>query len=139
MKAIHTEIGVNAPVRVAHYGYVLASYVAAYADPITMKAGELLVLDGREDNWQGWTWLWCSNQQGKSGWVPQSYVKQTEQEGYVALYDYNAKELSVQIGEALLVAQFESGWFWCSDQHGQSGWVPAEHVLVLSNMVMDAG
>jgi hypothetical protein len=138
MKAIHAEIGVKVPVGATHYGYALASYGAAYTDPITMKAGEPLVLDGREDNWRGWTWLWCSNQRGKSGWVPQSYVQGTEQEGYVASSDYSAQELSMQMGEALLVAQFESGWFWCSDQHGQSGWVPAEHMLILSNVVMDA-
>ncbi len=121
---------VREKVRTTRYGYVLDDYQAAYTDPITMKAGEPLILSGKEDNWHGWTWLWCTNQQGKSGWVPQDYIIQSAKDS-VARCDYTAIELSVRSAEVLLVAQFESGWLWCTNQRGQSGWVPAENVQSL--------
>lgn len=43
-----------------HYR-VLAEHVPLYLDPITLKAGEAMVTDGREDNWQGHIWVWCVN------------------------------------------------------------------------------
>lgn len=42
-----------------------------------MRAGEELVVNGKEDAWNGnvnWIWVWCSNAEGKSGWVPEEYV-----------------------------------------------------------------
>jgi len=111
-------------------GRVLADYQAAYSDPITMHVGEELQLNGIKDNWQGWIWLWCTNQAGKSGWVPEGYVEQAGNKG-IALFDYDAIELSVSIGEMLSIEKEESGWFWCFTQHGKSGWVPAEHVSII--------
>ena len=119
-----------------HYAYATTSYQAAYADPIKMLSGERLLFEGKEDNWQGWTWLWCTNQVGKSGWEPQSYVLETES-GYVARCDYDASELTVQTGEILQIAQAESGWLWCTNQSGKSGWVPVMHLVILPVLLMD--
>jgi hypothetical protein len=122
--------------QLVHYAYATTPYQAAYADPITMRSGEPLLFEGKEDNWQGWTWLWCTNQSGKSGWVPQNYVLQLES-GYLARCDYNAIELSVQTGEILEISQAESGWLWCTNQSGQSGWVPIMHLVILPALLMD--
>jgi len=111
-------------------GRVLADYQAAYSDPITMRIGDELQLNGQKDNWNNWLWLWCTNQSGKSGWVPECYVKQDGDKGQ-ALFDYDAIELSVSMGDVLLVTQEESGWLWCTNQHEKSGWVPAEHVSII--------
>ena len=111
-------------------GRVIAEHAASYSDPITMRANEELTMSDKEDNWHGWTWIWCTNQAGKSGWVPKKYVERHEDKG-IAHYDYDAIELSVHIGEEVLVAQFESGWLWCSNQQGRSGWVPAENIAML--------
>ena len=46
----------------------------------------------------------------------------------MALCDYEATELSVSVGEELIMGKEESGWIWCTNQDGESGWVPAEHV-----------
>ena len=108
-------------------GHVLADYQAAYSDPITLHNGEELQLSGQQDNWHGWIWLWCTNQAGKSGWVPECYVEKYGNKGR-ALCDYDAMELSVFVGDVLLIEKEESGWLWCLTQHGKSGWVPAEHV-----------
>jgi SH3 domain len=110
-------------------GRVLTDYQAAYSDPITMHSGEELQLSEKKDNWHGWIWLWCTNQAGKSGWVPECYIEQTGNAGK-ALYDYDAIELSVSMGEVLSIEKEESGWLWCSTQQGKSGWVPAEHIAI---------
>ncbi len=107
--------------------YVTKEHHASYLDPITMHAGEIIEASGREDNWQGWIWLWRTNQQGKSGWVPKGFVTQVDGI-WKAHYDYSALELSVSVGERVIVLQKESGWLWCTKQNGESGWVPAENV-----------
>ena len=43
---------------------------------------------------------------------------------------YSARELTVTAGQELGIEQEESGWFWCRDQQGRSGWVPLSHVRV---------
>ncbi len=108
-------------------GRVIADHQASYPDPISVQAGEELYVSGKEDNWRGWIWLWCENSAGKSGWVPRGYVERRD-EKHVARYDYDAIELSVRAGEEVTLEKEESGWFWCVNQAGKSGWVPAEKI-----------
>jgi hypothetical protein len=42
--------------------------------------------------------------------------------------DYEAVELSVDVGEILTVEFTESGWAWATRESGQSGWVPLENL-----------
>jgi hypothetical protein len=100
-------------------------YQAAYPDPLVMRAGEVLAIVEKESEWRGW--LWCTNQQGESRWVPEAFV---EQRGAtcVMLCDYDSTELSVHVGEELVVEQEVADWFWCTNCSGQSGWVPKENL-----------
>ena len=43
------------------------SWTATYSDPIQVSAGDPIKLNGREDIWDGYTWLWAENQDGKEG------------------------------------------------------------------------
>jgi hypothetical protein len=109
---------------------VTADYRAQYSDPISVRAGEALEVSGREDRWDDkpdWVWLWCTDPRGKSGWMPQGYVELIGGQGR-ARRDYAATELSVSAGETVNAEQEESGWLWCTNQQGGSGWVPADHV-----------
>jgi hypothetical protein len=45
--------------------------------------------------------------------------------------DYDATELSVEVGEKLTMGEEESGWAWCTNREGRRGWVPLEHLEVL--------
>jgi len=38
---------------------VTEDWTATYPDPITLRAGEALVPDGREDLWDGHRWIWA--------------------------------------------------------------------------------
>ncbi len=104
-------------------GRVISVYQKAYADPIRMKAGDELSIGAKESEWPGW--IWCTSRDGKSGWVPAKYVDRQSNTG-VALYDYDARELSVSAGQVLSLGQAESGWVWCTNPEGQSGWIPLE-------------
>jgi len=104
---------------------VISEYQSAYPGPLVISAGEELTISENESTWSGW--VWCTNRDGISRWVPEKYV---ERKGNtcIALYDYEATELSVSVGEELVVGKEESGWIWCTNQEGQSGWVPADSV-----------
>jgi uncharacterized protein YgiM (DUF1202 family) len=104
---------------------VIHEYQSPYSEPLFISAGEELTIGEKESEWSGW--IWCTNQNGESRWVPEKYVERKGNTG-IALYDYEATELSVSFGEELTMGKEESGWIWCMNQKGQSGWVPADHV-----------
>ena len=100
---------------------VIAGYEAAYPDPLIIRAGERLTVGDRKTTWEGW--LWCTNHDGQSRWVPGIYVQRQGNTG-LALCDYDATELTVHAGEELVADQEAADWLWCTNQQGQSGWVP---------------
>jgi uncharacterized protein YgiM (DUF1202 family) len=104
---------------------VIAAYESAYVDPVVFSAGEELTISERESEWAGW--VWCTSQAGQSRWVPEKHVERRG-DSYVMLRDYEATELSVSVGEVLATGEEESGWIWCTNQAGQSGWVPVDNV-----------
>lgn len=104
---------------------VIRDFQAAYPDPLSVRAGDRLTPGKRDDEWQGW--VWCTNIEGKGGWVPESWLT-TVEGGAVIRRDYTAAELTVTRGERLRVHATESGWHWASRADGQRGWVPATHI-----------
>ena len=110
---------------------VITPYKAAFPDPWVMHAGDKLAI-GREDTeWPGW--LWCTRPDGESRWVPDSFVEVQGDAAGVALVDYDATELSVEVGETLTTGQEVNAWVWCTNQEGHSGWVPAKHLQKLGH------
>jgi len=109
-------------------GRVIKEYQSPYTHPLVFSTGKELTVSEKEGEWGGW--VWCTNQDGNSRWVPEAYV---ERKGDTAVMrcDYEATELSVTVGEELLMGKEESGWIWCTSQKGQSGWVPADNVKIV--------
>jgi len=108
---------------------VLSDYQSAYPDPIAIRAGDEVAVAERESEWSGW--LWCAAHDGKSGWVPEQYLWRDGGKA-TALCDYNAAELTVRAGEVLTATSHEAGWRWCTNDCGESGWVPDEHLACAS-------
>ncbi|HEQ98090.1 MAG TPA: hypothetical protein ENO22_01970 [candidate division Zixibacteria bacterium] len=102
---------------------VAKSYKSAYPDPLILRSGQKLRTEEKESEWPGWTW--CVDDDGRAGWVPSSYLQITENTAR-AITDYNANELTVDIGDELQLLEEESGWYWCENSNGERGWVPAE-------------
>lgn len=117
----------RADVETATTGRAIIAHRPVQADPIRLRAGEELAATGREGEYPGW--LWGTSQGGKSGWVPVAYLERRG-ETAVARRDYDAVELAVEAGDELIVTRRESGWLWCTNRRGASGWVPAEAVAL---------
>lgn len=105
---------------------VSLAYETVYPHPLIVKGGEKLMVGQKDTQWPGW--VWCTNQEGKSGWMPESYLDDTNNQG-MARRDYDATELSASAGEELVVGYEESGWIWCTNRLGQSGWIPLDNVV----------
>jgi uncharacterized protein YgiM (DUF1202 family) len=107
---------------------VIADYRSQYTEPCAFHEGEELAVGEKESEWPGW--VWCTNRAGESRWVPEKYVERTGN-ACVMIRDYEATELSVNVGEVLAITgEEESEWVWCTNQAGQSGWVPLDNVSV---------
>jgi hypothetical protein len=106
---------------------VSLSYEAVYPDPLIVKAGEKLSVGQNDTQWPDW--VWCTDPNGKSGWMPESYLDRTGSQG-LARRDYDATELSASASEELVAHYEESGWIWCTNRWGQSGWIPLDNVEV---------
>jgi uncharacterized protein YgiM (DUF1202 family) len=96
--------------------------------PLIIKKGEILRYERKETEWEGW--IWCMDNSGKGGWVPEAYLNLQETHCEV-LQDYNAIELTVNIGEEFIIEKEESGWFWVRDEGGREGWIPIISVRII--------
>jgi hypothetical protein len=104
---------------------VLEDNEPTYLDPIQVSKGDLLIVGEEDSEYPGW--IWCENQQGKRGWVPDDCI---ETSGSVsrAKYDYSAVELRAHTGELLIPIQYKYGWVQCSNGDGARGWLPLTKV-----------
>ena len=108
---------------------VLRDHEPFQADALAFRAGEKLAVEDRETEWPGW--LWCTGPDGRSSWGPAAYVRRTGDTA-TALRDYDAVELPVRAGEEVTAYEEASGWWWCIDGQGRSGWLPAENLACSS-------
>jgi len=59
--------------------------------------------------------------------VPEKWVE-IDGDSCVMKRDYNATELSVEVGEVVTVEFEQSGWVWAAKEGGESGWVPLDNL-----------
>jgi hypothetical protein len=111
------------------YVRVIEAYQAPYPDPIQANTGDEVAVDrSKETDITGW--IWCTNREGKSGWVPKVYVEIKGNQGRM-LQDYNAIELTIHVGDVLKAHKEESNFYWVTNQAGEHGWVPIANVGVM--------
>ena len=105
---------------------VIADYRASFPDPIRVKEGDIVTLDfQKKTNISGW--VWCTQESGKSGWIPESYLEIQGLTGRM-ICDYDAIELTIHVGNILTVHKEESDFYWATDQRDNQGWIPVSHV-----------
>ena len=105
---------------------VIKAYQASDPEPLVIRAGERLTVGENSDQWPAY--VWCVNQAGKGGWVPEAFLEREGDSG-VARRDYSAAELTVSVGEELVLGEKAGGWFWATNRANCSGWVPAEYIM----------
>ena len=94
---------------------------------IQLKQGERVIPGEQATYWQNWTH--CTTPGGEqAGWVPAQILKETA-EGTIVTEDYNAFELTVEMGQVLELARELNEWGWCRTTTGAAGWVPMENLV----------
>lgn len=103
---------------------VSAPYERPYADPISLRAGERVLIDAektKETDILGWSW--CTGPDRRQGWVPNSWI--THQSGAAQIVrDYSALELTINVGDRVTLHHSESGFVFVTHEDGSIGWVP---------------
>jgi hypothetical protein len=98
---------------------------------LVAKKGDVVEGLERETEWEGW--LWCRDNAGIHGWVPKTYLDSASESGqFQFLQDYNARELTIDAGQEVIVLDEESGWAWVRTTLGEEGWIPSENLQDLS-------
>ncbi|MFX1375161.1 MAG: SH3 domain-containing protein [Promethearchaeota archaeon] len=110
------------------YCKVIAEYRSPFPDPVKLQEHERVQIIKKESEWPGW--VWCISKNGKEGWVPKSYLE-IHGKSAILLQDYDATELTVAVGEELIIENQESGWIWGSNKEGKKGWVPLKNVKII--------
>jgi hypothetical protein len=102
---------------------VTTAHKATYAEPIRLKEGEFVTIGPEDIDYPGW--IWCTDNFGTSGWVPKSVLNIVDGDEHAsARKEYDARELTVAVGDRLTVHFEESEWIWIETEDGRQGWVP---------------
>jgi len=107
---------------------VVEPYAAIYPDPLRASKGEPLDLGKRDDEYPGW--IWCTDSRGKSGWTPEAYLE-VRGDRAILLRDYDARELTVNEGDMLIVEDEEAHWLFCVTKSGKRGWIARRNTEVM--------
>ncbi|MDF1540293.1 MAG: SH3 domain-containing protein [Candidatus Thorarchaeota archaeon] len=107
---------------------VIKKHTSEFPVPLIMTKDDIVEGEKRETEWEGW--LWCKNEVGVSGWVPESYLKSlpNEKGKYVSLQDYDAFELHADVGQELIVLYEVSCWARVRTPDDEEGWIPLENI-----------
>lgn len=111
---------------------VIKEHKSEFNVPLIAKKGETIEGQERETEWEGW--LWARNNAGIHGWVPKVYLQSTSESGkFQFLCDYNARELTIDKGQEVIVLVEESGWAWVRTTLGEEGWIPLKNLQGLND------
>lgn len=101
----------------------LSSHKSNYPDPISFEEGDEVTIHHLDTDYPGWVKV--STKDGKAGWAPIEYLSSVAEDGpSIALKEYSAKELDVEIGEQLKLIHELNDWVWVNKLDGESGWIP---------------
>jgi len=95
---------------------------------LVMEEGEALTV--REETSAEWpAFVLVTNKKNERGWVPGRYLRR-QGERAVAIRRYDTTTLDPPEGEVLTVIEedAESGWMWCRDKKGNTGWFANDHL-----------
>jgi len=109
---------------------VVKDYESPYPNSIVFQKGERVKVckEFKEDpDWQNW--IWCEGKNGKKAWVPEDYLNSDGRNGMFNR-EYNAMELSVQVGETLTVCEIVNGFGMSEKPDGSRGWVPMRNMEI---------
>lgn len=102
-----------------------SAFFVGRADPFVLEAGDVISVGRRDTEWP--EFIWCTNAEGASAWVAETVFERHGRVG-IASRRYSAVELGINPGEMVTIDEEFGGWSWCTNEHGESGWVPDTHL-----------
>jgi hypothetical protein len=93
--------------------------------PLQIAEGDVLLVGPRDKSWPGW--IWVSTPDGRGSYVPEDILEIGGATARVRTA-FSARDLSVKRGERVEALREVSGWLWCRNDAGETGWLP-EFVL----------
>lgn len=110
---------------------VIRDYQSPYPTSVVFEKGEAVVL-GKEfledPAWKGW--IWCEAGDHRKAWVPEQYLDASDDRGTL-IVTYDAKELSLRIGEVITVTEWINGFGMAEKSTGDRGWVPLRNLSTI--------
>ena len=102
----------------------LKDWTQSYDPALKVARGDrLLVVTEDTTKWAGW--VWCTDVSNLSGWLPVQVFDTLKVGKFnTAINSFDTIELTVSIGEMLIVSNKLNGWTWCRNGCGKEGWVP---------------
>ena len=107
---------------------VIADYKSPFPEPLRLQKDDVVQIEKKESEWPGW--IWCIIKEVNQGWTPYNYLE-IQGKNATLIQDYDATELTVTLGEELIIEKQESGWIWASNKEGKRGWIPIRNVKIL--------
>ena len=110
-----------------HYR-VIEAYQSPYPEAIIFNKGECVIIGKEFTDDPDWKdWVWCDGEHDNQAWVPKQYL---DIEGNTGRFttDYNALELSVEVGETLNIYEIVNGFGMAEKPNGERGWVPLKNL-----------
>lgn len=98
---------------------VIVAHQPADRASLILRAGEAVVVGGRDDEWPAF--MWCSCAKGEA-WIPDAYMTIEANVGKMQR-DYSSRELAVASGDSVSVLERCGGWAFCNF-NGEQGWIP---------------
>ena len=104
--------------------HAVRSHAAPTWLPLVLAPGDEVEVGERSTEWPAFVFVTAKHGQG---WVPERNFT-TDRPRTIAAVQYDTVELTVSVGDVLLVLDRddESGWWWCQAGSGHAGWVPIE-------------
>ncbi|MCK4801658.1 MAG: hypothetical protein KAS84_06680 [Anaerolineales bacterium] len=104
-------------------------YSSPYPDSIPFRKGEQVAVGEEfvgDPDWQDW--INCQGSNGRRAWVPKQFLSIQDEKGAFTR-DYDARELTIRVGEELLIREEVNGFGLAENGDGQQGWVPMKHLV----------
>ncbi|MBN2431810.1 MAG: hypothetical protein JXQ27_10055 [Acidobacteria bacterium] len=107
---------------------VIVPYMSPYPEPLVFRQRDRVAVGDEFADDPDWpNWRWCERADGLTAWVPEQFLVIQGSEG-VFTRDYNALELSVAVGDELVIHEEVNGFGMAETADGRRGWVPMKHL-----------
>ena len=114
------------------YFRCIKEYQTPYPNSIVFREGEQVLVGVEYDQDPAWKgWIRCRGTEDQVAWIPEAYLQIKNSHG-VLLREYDARELNLSIDEIVVISEIVNGFGIATNQNGELGWVPMNHLESLS-------